>query len=58
MKKMSKDPDYVNSRTSYNKKVATRCRICGKQLLDPVDAKNEHHKECLKKYKRKTYGAS
>ena len=58
MKKMSKDPDYVNSRISYNKKIATNCRICGKQLLDPVDAKNEHHKECLKTYKRKTYGAS
>ena len=58
MKKMSKDPDYVNSRISYNKKIATRCRICGKQLLDPTDAKNETHKECLKKYKRKTYGVS
>jgi hypothetical protein len=53
---MSKNPNYVPSRISYNKKIATKCRICGKQLLDPVDAKNETHKECLKNYKRKTYG--
>ena len=55
---MSKDPDYVNSRSSYNKRIATRCRICGKQLLDPIDARNEVHKECLKKYKRKSYRGS
>jgi len=55
---MSKDPNYVNSRISYNRKVATKCRICGKQLLDPTDAKNEHHKECLKNYKRKSYGVN
>ncbi len=58
MKKMSKDPDYVNSRSSYNKRIATRCRICGKQLLDPIDARNEMHKECLEKYKRKSYRGS
>tara|TARA_R100000152_G_C6775629_1_gene204159 strand:+ start:194 stop:361 length:168 start_codon:yes stop_codon:yes gene_type:complete len=55
---MSKDPDYVNSRSSYNKRIATRCRICGKQLLDPIDARNEMHKECLEKYKRKSYRGS
>ena len=55
---MSKDPNYVKSRISYNGKVATRCRICGRQLLDPIDAKNEYHKECLKNYKRKSYRGS
>ncbi len=58
MKKMSKNPNYVKSRISYNGKVATRCRICGGQLLDPIDAKNEYHKACLKNYKRKSYRGS
>tara|TARA_B100000214_G_scaffold199089_1_gene144103 strand:- start:3572 stop:3748 length:177 start_codon:yes stop_codon:yes gene_type:complete len=58
MKKMSKNPDYVKSRISYNGKVATRCRICGGQLLDPIDAKNEYHKACLENYKRKSYRGS
>ena len=58
MKKMSKNPNYVKSRISYNGKVATRCRICGGQLLDPIDAKNEYHMACLKNYKRKSYRGS
>ena len=57
MKLMSdRNPDYTSSRISYNKRIATRCRICGKQLLDPMDARIEVHKECKKNYKRNTYG--
>ena len=51
-----RNPDYTSSRISYNKRIATRCRICGKQLLDPMDARIEVHKECKKNYKRNTYG--
>jgi len=53
---MSKDPDYVESRRSYMKRIATRCRLCGKQLLDPMEARKEMHEECIKQYKRKSYG--
>jgi len=54
--KVSKNPDYVKSRHSYMKRIATRCRICGKQLTDPEDAKNEVHPKCLREYKNKIYG--
>ena len=53
---MSKDPEYVKSPKSYMKRVATRCRICGKQLLDPAECKQEYHNKCIKKYKTKTIG--
>jgi len=53
---MSKDPDYVESRRSYMKRIATRCRLCGKQLLDPMEARKEMHEGCIKQYKRKSYG--
>ena len=53
---MSHDPEYVESRISYMKRIATRCRICKGQLTDPEDAKNEMHKKCLEKYKKKSYG--
>ena len=56
MMKMSKDPDYVRSRSSYMKRIATKCRICGRQMTDPEDCKKEYHRECLKEYKKKTYG--
>jgi hypothetical protein len=56
MKMNDKDPDYVDSRSSYMKRIATRCRICGRQLLDPLEARKETHDVCLKNYRRKTYG--
>ena len=52
---MSKNPDYVASRHSYMKRIATKCRICGKTLYDPVDCKNEYHADCMKNYKKKSY---
>ncbi len=51
-----KNPEYVPSRISFNKRIATKCRICGGQLLDPNDAKKEMHERCYNSYKRKTYG--
>ena len=36
-----KDPEYVNSHRAYKKRIATRCRICGEQLLLPEEIKNE-----------------
>lgn len=56
MSKMTNDPEYVESRISYMKRIATRCRICGGQLTDPEDAKREMHEKCLKNYKKKSYG--
>jgi hypothetical protein len=55
MNKMSKNPDYVDSRHSYGKRIATKCRICGKRMYDPEDCKNEMHEKCLKGYKKKSY---
>ena len=55
---MSKNPNYVPSRTSYMGRIATKCRICGGQLTDPEENKKEFHKVCLEKYKSKKYGAS
>jgi len=53
---MSSNPEYVSSRRSYMKRIATRCRICGGQLLDPAESKKEMHTNCEKMHKRKTYG--
>tara|TARA_R100000152_G_C6654255_1_gene95014 strand:- start:335 stop:502 length:168 start_codon:yes stop_codon:yes gene_type:complete len=53
---MSNDPEYVESKRSYMKRVATRCRICKGQLLDPTEAKKEMHDKCVKEYKSKTKG--
>jgi len=53
-----KNPEYVPSRISLNKRIATKCRICGGQLTDPLDMQKETHKECKNNYKRKTYGVS
>ena len=50
-----KDPDYVKSRHSYNKRIATKCRICGKQITHPIECRNEVHDKCVKEYKRKTW---
>lgn len=48
-----KNPDYAEY--GQHKKIATKCRICGKQLLDPRDFRDEAHKECIENYKRRTY---
>lgn len=58
MKMSDKDPEYVPSRISLDKRIATRCRICGKQLLDPSEAKKEAHDKCVKSYRKKTYGVN
>jgi hypothetical protein len=44
-----KNPEYVPSHRSYGKRVATRCRICGGQLLIPEEIKNEVHESCESK---------
>ena len=56
---MKKDfnPEYVKSRRSTNKVIATKCRICGGQLTWPPEAKKGFHEKCMKEYKSKTYGA-
>ena len=42
-----KDPNYVlNKRKNSN--IATRCRVCGKQLLIPDEIKREIHETCDK----------
>jgi hypothetical protein len=53
-----KNPEYVPSRISGDKRIATRCRICGRQLLDPTESKKEAHDRCVKEYRRKSYGVN
>ena len=50
------DPEYVTSRRSTDKVIATKCRICGGQLTHPLEARKGFHDKCLKNYKSKTYG--
>lgn len=44
-----KDPEYTKSPWSYKKRVATKCRICGGQLLLPEENKQEMHTDCKNK---------
>tara|TARA_B100001989_G_C24154774_1_gene276718 strand:- start:373 stop:531 length:159 start_codon:yes stop_codon:yes gene_type:complete len=41
-----KDPKYQQS--TRNKKIATRCRVCGKQLTNIIEIENECHIICDK----------
>ena len=50
------NPKYVPSRWARDNRIATSCRICGKQLTHPTEMKNEMHDRCVKLHKRKTYG--
>lgn len=45
-----KNPNYVKSKKGN---IATRCRICSRQLTHPNDIKQEIHSHCLKNYKSK-----
>jgi len=49
------DPEYVKNIRGYKKRVATRCRICGGQLLHPEDFKREMHEKCAKLEDKSTY---
>jgi len=40
-----KDPEYINNDRT-NKKIATRCRACGGQLLNTKEIKMEMHERC------------
>jgi uncharacterized OB-fold protein len=42
-----KNPTYTRSKRT-NKLIATRCRVCGGQLLNAQEIKNEMHAECNK----------
>ena len=42
------DPNYVSSIRAYKKRVATRCRVCGGQLLESSEIKKEMHVKCNK----------
>tara|TARA_R110002167_G_scaffold261035_1_gene467504 strand:+ start:45 stop:227 length:183 start_codon:yes stop_codon:yes gene_type:complete len=53
-----KNPEYVKSTHSLNKRIATKCRICGRQLTWPPEAKEGVHEQCVKDYKRKIYGVA
>lgn len=43
-----KNPEYVNSHRAYKKRIATRCRVCGGQLLIADEIKKEIHDACNK----------
>jgi hypothetical protein len=42
-----KNPNYTLSNRT-KKRIATRCRVCGGQLLNAQEIKNEIHAECDK----------
>jgi len=44
------DPEYEESKFSYNRKIATRCRICGGQLLTIEEMEMEMHEQCRKDF--------
>ena len=50
-----KDPEYEESSWSYKNRIATKCRICGGQLLLPEEMKKEVHAECDKNLNSNTY---
>lgn len=43
-----KNPDYVPSIRAHKKRVATRCRVCGGQLIESSEIKKEMHERCNK----------
>jgi hypothetical protein len=50
-----KNPDYEKSQWSYKKRIATKCRICGEQLLLPEEMKKEIHSNCDNNLSNNTY---
>ena len=48
-----KNPEYVQN--TRGKPIATRCRVCGGQLVNAVEFKLEAHEQCLKQYKSNKY---
>lgn len=42
-----KDPNYVPNKRK-NKQIATRCRVCGEQLLMAQEISREIHESCDK----------
>ena len=40
------NPEYTKNTRGYKKRVATRCRVCGGQLLVAQEIKNEMHDSC------------
>ena len=50
-----KDPDYTPSIRSYKKRIATKCRICGGQLVLPEEMKKELHADCDSNLSNNTY---
>lgn len=43
-----RNPEYVSSHRAYKKRIATRCRVCGEQLLNAQEIKKEIHESCDK----------
>ena len=50
-----KDPEYQKSHWSYKDRIATRCRICGGQLILPEECRAEMHEKCKNNIKDNTY---
>lgn len=45
MSMKEKNPKYIINKRK-NSKIATRCRVCGKQLMVAEEIKNEIHESC------------
>jgi len=43
-----KNPEYVSSIRAHKNRIATRCRVCGGQLLESYEIKKEIHEKCNK----------
>ncbi len=42
------NPEYTKSHRAYKKRIATRCRVCGGQLLVAEEIAKEIHEACDK----------
>jgi len=49
------DPEYTKNTRGYKNRVATRCRVCGGQLLMAEEIKIEMHEHCAMKEDTNTY---
>ena len=49
------NPEYQSSHWSYKNRIATRCRICGGQLILAEESKEEMHLECKNNLKDNKY---
>tara|TARA_R100001230_G_C5529843_1_gene64166 strand:+ start:19 stop:192 length:174 start_codon:yes stop_codon:yes gene_type:complete len=55
MNMKEKNPEFTKSHWSYKNRIATKCRICGGQLLLPEEMQQQYHTACAEKIEDNTY---